>query len=41
MSQQETGSGTIMGMVQMARMLPLIALMPFAGALADRWSRKG
>jgi MFS family permease len=38
--KQETGSGTIMGMVQMARMLPLIALMPFAGALADRWSRK-
>ena len=38
--KQETGSGTIMGMVQMAKTLPLIALMPFAGALADRWSRK-
>lgn len=35
-----TGSGTVMGLVQMLALLPVIIFSPFAGTLADRLNRK-
>jgi DHA3 family macrolide efflux protein-like MFS transporter len=35
-----TGSGTLMGLVMTAALLPMVVLGPFAGVLVDRWNRK-